>query len=433
MIEKPPYISEEEWTDMATAVPTPETVDLIKRLNNNYSYWSEVKYQTGSDCVSAKELWILLKRSRENGRINVWPGYGIHFSTTPEMNRLCHLFDMNFGGMWGSDHLVGEKREIYLINSLMEEAISSSKMEGASTTRKIAKEMLRQKMAPRDRSQRMILNNYNTIRFISSIKNENLTEDLLLKIHDFMTADTLDSDDAAGRFRTGDEVVVENAITHEIVHIPPMKTEIPVFVGWLCDFFNNENDDIFIHPIIRGIIIHFMIAYFHPFVDGNGRTARALFYWYMLKKGYWLTEYMSISRIISKSKNAYEKSFLYTESDGNDMGYFINYNLNVLHKAFGELQSYIKRKQEEKKSSARFMCLGGISQLEADILQRFADNADSILTAKEVASRFFVSPTTARSSLRKLVSAGFLKEIAVNKRKTAYVKSNRFEELTGIV
>lgn len=75
-----------------------------------------------------------------------------------------------------------------------------------------------------------------------------------------------------------------------------------------------------------------------PFVDGNGRTARALFYWYMLKEKYWMTEYFSISRIIGKTKKSYEKTFRYAELDGNDIGYFVAYNLDVLQKAFQQLQ-----------------------------------------------------------------------------------------------
>ncbi len=86
----------------------------------------------------------------------------------------------------------------------------------------------------------------------------------------------------------------------DIVFTPPTFEDIPEFTETLCDFFNNDNPSNFIHPIIKGIIVHFMLAYMHPFVDGNGRTARALFYWYMLKEGYKLTEYMSISRVIAK-------------------------------------------------------------------------------------------------------------------------------------
>ena len=64
----------------------------------------------------------------------------------------------------------------------------------------------------------------------------------------------------------------------------------------------------FIHPVIKAIIIHFVISFLHPFVDGNGRTVRSFFYWYMLKKGYALTEFLSISRIIYANKVKYEKA-----------------------------------------------------------------------------------------------------------------------------
>src|SRR5205814_10028127 len=52
------------------------------------------------------------------------------------------------------------------------------------------------------------------------------------------------------------------------------------------------------HPMVRSMILHFWLAYDHPFVDGNGRTARALFYWSMLRNGYWMFEYITISKII---------------------------------------------------------------------------------------------------------------------------------------
>ena len=249
----------------------------------------------------------------------------------------------------------------------MEEAIYSSQMEGAATTRKVAKDMLRKKMTPRDKSQQMIVNNYQTINHIAEHKTDSLTPELLLHVHQLMTSNTLDSPDDSGRFRKNDDIVVENGITHETVHIPPTYTEIPSFVKSLCDFFNETHSKVFIHPIIRGIIIHFMIAYVHPFADGNGRTARAMFYWYMLRQGYWLTEYMSISRVIAKSKKAYEKSFLYAEADMLDIGYFVNYNLGVLEKSFKQLQEYIKRKQLDKNSANKFFKLGNINERQAQI------------------------------------------------------------------
>jgi Fic family protein len=171
-----------------------------------------------------------------------------------------------------------------------------------------------------------------------------------------------------------------------------------------------------------------MIAYMHPFVDGNGRTARALFYWYMLKQKYWLTEYLSISRVIAKSKKSYEKSFLYAEADGNDIGYFVAFNLHVLDLSFKQLQGYLKRKQEEKKAANTFLQLGDINDRQAQIIKMFVDNPKEVITVKDIQSKFYISATTAKADIIGLVNRGLINEFAFNKVKRGYVRSEKFEE-----
>jgi len=336
---------------------------------------------------------------------------------------------MNFGGSWGNSAVLShENREQYLISSLMEEAIFSSQMEGAATTRKVAKDMLRKKMAPKDKSQQMIANNYQTIRFIVENKEKPLTPELVFHIHRLMTEKTLENPEDAGRLRRNDDVVVEDGITHEVVHMPPSYEELPTFVEELCHYFNETDAKVFVHPIIRGIIIHFMVAYMHPFVDGNGRTARALFYWYMLKQGYWLMEYMSVSRVIASSKKSYEKAYQYVESDGMDVGYFIIYNLKVLEKAFKQLQAYLKKKQEEKTLANTFLQLGNINERQAQIIRMYIDNPNEILTVKDVQTKFMVTATTAKSDITGLMQRGMLSEISFNKVKKGYIKGENFDE-----
>lgn len=311
----------------------------------------------------------------------------------------------------------------------MEEAIYSSQMEGAATTRKVAKEMLRKKMTPRDKYQQMIHNNYQTIQFIVGHKDEPLSEELLLQIHRLMTEKTMQNPDDAGRFRNNNDVVVENGITHETVHTPPSYTEIPQFVDDLCEFFNERNSKPFIHPIIRGITIHFMISYVHPFSDGNGRTARAMFYWYMLRQGYQLTEYLSISRVIAKSKKSYEKAFLYTEADGMDIGYFVSYNLSVLEQSYKQLQDYIKRKQNEKKAANIYLRLGDFNERQAQIIKLFVDDSTSLITIKDLQIKFGISPTTAKNDIIGLLKKNIITEIALNKVKRAYIRGEGLDSL----
>ena len=423
MIELPPKIDKKTLLDAVMMDVDAGLVPIINKINTDYEYWDKVKYKPLPKGYTPEMLWTFVKASRLRGMIPVWDKYGINLCVTSQMQRICHDFDMKFGSFWEADNdSQSSEKKYYLSSSLMEEAIYSSKMEGASTTRIVAKEMLRKKKSPQNKAQQMIVNNYTTIQYIVEHKDEPLTEKGLLYIHRLMTEKTLDNPEDAGRFRTNNEVVVANMVEGDIVHTPPTFEEIPEFVTTLCDFFNNDDQGTFIHPIIKGIVIHFMVAYMHPFVDGNGRTARALFYWYMLKENYKLTEYMSISRVIAKSKTSYEKSFRYTENDGNDMGYFVAYNLRALEISFQQLRDYIQRKQREKKAASAFMKAGNINQRQALVLQWLTEEPDIIYTVKDLQEQFSVSSMTARKDLSELVRQGYLEEIAINKVSRGYIK-----------
>lgn len=423
MIELPPKIDKKALVNALLKGVVPNIMPVVDKVNADYEYWDKIKYKKLPEGVTPQMLWTNVKASRLKSMIPVWDKYGINLCVTSQMQRLCHEFDMKFGSFWEveGDTQSAEKK-YYLSSSLMEEAIYSSKMEGASTTRIIAKDMLRKKKSPQNKSQQMIVNNYNTIQYIVEHKDEPLTEELLLTIHRLMTEKTLDNPEDAGHFRTNDNVVVADMVEGDVIYTPPSFQEIPEFVESLCDFFNNDNPRTFIHPIIRGIIVHFMLAFMHPFVDGNGRTARALFYWYMLKEGYKLTEYMSISRVIAKSKSSYEKAFRYVENDGNDMGYFVAYNLGALEKSFHQLRDYIQRKRREKRAASSFMMAGNINQRQALVLQRLKEEPDTIFTVKDVQDQFSVSSMTARKDLSDLVQQGYLTEIALNKVTRGYIK-----------
>ena len=410
--------------------PSARVGDMIDKINETFEYWDSIKYKKCPAGCTPQQLWTFVKAARRRSSIKVWDKYDVRLSLTNSMQKTCHQFDMYWGGSWGNNSIIDtNNKEQYLISSLMEEAIYSSQMEGAATTRKVAKEMLRKKMTPRDKSQQMIHNNYQTIQYIVEHKDEPLSEELLLQIHRLMTDNTMQNPEDAGRFRNNNDVVVENGITHETVHTPPSYKDIPQFIKDLCVFFNDKNPHQFIHPIIRGIVIHFMISFVHPFVDGNGRTARAMFFWYMLREGYWLTEYLSISRVIAKSKKAYEKAFLYTEADGMDIGYFVAYNLKVLEQSFKQLQAYIKRKQEEKKAASLFLRMGNFNERQAQIIKLFADDPNTLLTIKDLEVRFGVSPTTAKTDIIGLLEKNIVSEISLNKVKRAYVKGDGLDEI----
>lgn len=312
-VEPTPSLNPQNQLDAVQLLTNPQMQLLFQKIGNEYLYWDKVKYIAPKG-VDKQVLWHAVKIQRQlSAQCIQFGNYKFYFTITKNMLALLHNFDMNLGGSLGTKSIIPTTdKNYYLINSIMEEAIASSQMEGASTTRRIAKDMLRKKLKPTNKSQQMIVNNYETISRISRDKLLDFSMERLLDIHRSIANKTLDNVEEEGVFRKNDDIFVVDGVTGHVAHTPPSHVEINAMLQDLCEFANNNNEDNFIHPIIKGIIIHFVLAYIHPFVDGNGRTARSLFYWYMIKNGYWLTEYLSISRIIYTNKTAYEKAFLYT-------------------------------------------------------------------------------------------------------------------------
>ena len=302
----------------------------------------------------------------------------------------------------------------------MEEAIASSQLEGAATTRKLAKEMLRLNKKPRTYDEKMIVNGYRTMKRITELTDEKLTPELILDLHAMITKDTLKQKKEEGAFRDNNDIVVGDTVYIEkIYHRPPDYKQVPKLMEELCDFVNAVDENKFIHPVIKSIIVHFLIGYIHPFTDGNGRLARTLFYWYVIKRGYWLFEFMAVSRIILQSKTKYGLAYLYTETDDNDLTYFINYNLEIIEKALNEMQKYIAHKQKEQAEALKFLQGSrDINLRQADILKEFVKNADKNFLIKEIMTTYNVAYDTARHDLLHLTN---LKYITVEKRRNKFL------------
>lgn len=427
MIVPAPNISDKNIKEAITILTSPEYNQVLTKIDDEYMYWDRVRYMIPKG-IEPGVFWHAIKLKRNMNRMDIsFSTLRFHFTVTGKMQQMLHEFDLNFGGSLGSNSVIPEKdHKIYLTSSIMEEAIASSQMEGASTTRRVAKDMLRKQMKPANKSQQMIANNYATIQYLVEHKDEDFGMEQLLNIHHLITNKTLGNPANEGTLRNDNNILVMDNINGETVHTPPPADMLENLVKALCDFANNRTDEPFIHPIIKGIIIHFMLAYFHPFADGNGRTARSLVYWYMLKNGYWLTEYLSISRVIYRSKTKYEKAYLYAEADGLDLSYFIMYNLTAMKQSYTDLKDYLQRKAQERQS---LQIIGGdINERQSQIIQMFRDKPNILVTAKELTSRFAVSSKTLRNDLQHLTAIGLLEERPINRRTTGYAQAGDMEE-----
>jgi Fic family protein len=410
-----------------------ESLKQIQKINDEYLYWDKIKHQRRSESFeSPVALWQSVKLVRQaNYRRVVFNSTVFNYVSTSGIENVLHYFDLHLGGSLSSPGpLQNEDRHRYLVSSLMEEAITSSQIEGAVTTRRQAKELLTKGRSPRNKSERMILNNYRTVERIRDLAKDDLTSERMLEIHRLVTEGTLDEPSQEGAFRQDDEVSVVDAIDGDVVYRPPAYPEVPGYVEALCQFFNHDDENRFIHPIVKACIIHFWVGWLHPFVDGNGRTARALFYWFLLRRGYWLVEYLSISSIILKSRTQYARAFLYTEYDDHDLTYFILYQTKVMRQALDSLKEYLERKAAQKQRNARLLRqVPGLNPRQAQVLTWLAEEINGYFTVRELQTRLGVSNQTARNDLDRLVAMNYLTKVAINAKEQHYVQGPRFNEV----
>lgn len=363
-------------------MPPPNAPDLLRQLDSDelllllqnasplatgkYLHWDELRHRTPPAGLSAENWWLSVWLAR-GSMLQELPftdkGDNPFRLATPEPMLIhLHRIDRDAAGqIWTPEAApIHENRERYLLHSLIEESITSSQLEGASTTRQVAEAMLREKRMPRDRSETMIFNNYQAMEHIRSLRTEKITPKHILELHRMLTLDTLDDPADAGRLRETDDVNVVDVRDGKLLHQPPNYTELPRRLERLCAFANADTESSpFVHPVARAILLHFMMGYDHPFADGNGRTARALFYWSMARSGYWLMEFLSISQFLRKAPKQYVLAYLHTETDRNDTSYFVLHQLDIIRRAIADLHAYLARKTQEQRDAERILIKTG--------------------------------------------------------------------------
>lgn len=429
MPRRPPDFQEIEQRILASS---PEKFEQIRKEGQKteeegkYRHWDILRHLTPPQGLTLEEWWFGMKMKRLLG-MKVLPLWDAEmkrvfcYTRPDQVLEQLHQIDLGVGNMAAVPEAITNPhiRDQYKVYSLMQESITSSQIEGAATTRKVAKEMLRSGRPPRDKSEQMILNNFRTMQQIKIWKDQPLSQELIFEIHRTVTDQTLNKLDAVGRLRIEDErVIVEDVASGDILHTPPPAAELPKRLEALCDFANGKTPDHFVHPVIRAIILHFWLAYDHPFVDGNGRTARALFYWLMLRQGYGLFEFLSISEVILKAPAQYGEAFLYTETDDNDLTYFIIHQIDVIRKSVRSLQDYIQHKSTEVGEVDKLVRGGNFNPRQEALLAHALHHPGTEYTIGAHRNSHQIVYETARQDLQDLHDRGLFKMV---KKGKAYV------------
>ncbi len=412
--------------DLAARLTSPDAAGFLQRAlavsvsaaADRYLPWDELRYRQPPDGLTSEEWWLTVKLARAGmqRRLPLIDKEGRQFSYALPDGALrgIEMVDKHTSGRIGVPEPVmpeAPARERYIISSLIEEAITSSQLEGALTTHKVAKDMLRTGRKPRTRDERMILNNYRGMLRVREGRHEPLSPALICEFHRILTEGTLDDPAGCGRLQLpGDNRVVVGDTYGEVMHEPPPAEQLPARLERLCEFANGMSDTAYVPPVVRAILLHFMLAYDHPFIDGNGRTARLLFYWSMLSQDYWLAEFLPISRLLKKAPVRYARSFLHSEQDDGDLTYFVLYQLGIVERAIKDLHDYLGRKVAETQRLRKALkaMSRNFNYRQLALLEHAVKNPSAQYTVSSHSRSHNVVAQTARTDLHALELRGLL-------------------------
>lgn len=330
--------------------------DAINKTEiNEYLHYKEIKYRNLVPIEFEKEpekFWILVKFYRKIS--------GIKTKISDRQNRLFIWHQLNFYqkilheiDFTMKDYLNDSDYEKYQKKAFIEEAIASSQLSGSYISRIVAERMLKEKQIPKTFAKKMIYNNFFMLQSIErKHQHKRLSLDILLELHKTLRNDIF-KDKTFGNFSDKNDSFFQK--------------EIKKFIA----FANDElEEEIFIHPIIKASILHFWLLFLNPFTQGNSQIARAIFYWYLLRKGYRLFSILPISLAIKNSKDNYDRSYLLSISDDNNLSYFINYKIRIIQKTLNNFKYFINQKNSENWKTNHFLKLyPTLNQRQINILE----------------------------------------------------------------
>lgn len=421
-IEKPSRAATVEERAILSGDKRPQYQEFLRRVQEEaYCPWSKARHIARELGIPAEAAWEALSVQRSAFRAIQTPirtegGDHFRFGVQNVFWAFAHRLDQAYCGRDNVAEDMSDERHRYLVEGIMEEAVASSQLEGARTARSQAIALLKSGRAATNDDEKMIVNNFSAMQAVEErFVRDDLTVANILEMHALLTGGLKDDQGEVPHLRAeGESISVIDKLTGDIYHKGPAAEFVRLELQRLCNFANSVgNDDgyAFTHPFIKAVELHFWIGYLHPFTDGNGRLARLLFYWFLLKRGYWAAAFLPISQVIKNAREEYPRAYQLSEQDSFDLTYFIDFNVTKMAEAMRNFEEHREKTElrlSRRREELRKYSLNARQISVMDYLIRHPEQSVSVRSHMLLAR---VSNPTAINDLRELVETKLLKKI----------------------
>lgn len=276
------------------------------------------------------------------------------------------------------------------------------------------KVMAGQEVMARQRDVQEVINYRRVMEYIGSFeKGKTPLETDTIKLMHRQTVEKILDPNRCGIFRST-QVVIKNSLTGEVSFTPPPAVVVGQQVRDLFAFINSTSSQD-IHPVLKSGIVHYELVRIHPFVDGNGRVARALSTLILFSEGYDIRKFFSLEEYFDDDPTSYYQALQSVAKQEGDLTYWLEYFTEGLAIELAKIKEKVERISVDAKLRER---LGGapllLSERQLEIIEYIQKTG--FLQNSAFKQLFpFVSEDTVLNDLKALIKTGIIKKHGVTK------------------
>jgi len=301
-------------------------------------------------------------------------------------------------------------------------AHSSTSIEGNKLTLEQVKALAENKeVVATEKDKKEVLNYLKTLDSIPEYASKKTTSvKLFLKIHKTVTIGTLRDNKDCGAFRkrqvfVGRRIFDGTSFKEIVEYMPPKTKDVPQLTAEFLDWLNLDKTKE-VNPVISAGIVHYEIARIHPFIDGNGRTARLIASLALYKSGFDHRRFFALDDYYDENRSAYYAALKTVQANKGDITKWLEYFTDGVLYSINKVKDFIVKMGLSQKIEEGERI--ELTQKQVKILERIKEK-DKI-SNKDLRDMFGVTRQAILKEISKLIDAKLI--VLIGKGRGAYYK-----------